>query len=154
VLEVCTDVPRQHWEARVLIFDRVAEAVADAVAEEIAYDPEYDARLTGCDLRTLGPEPGLGAHLVYLADAPATPIRPPRPTSRRRTTMNVRDGMNPIVVTAGPEHTLREAARRMTARGVGAAVIIDDELPGPCIITERDIVRCWTADGATCEVVS
>jgi hypothetical protein len=94
VLEVCTDVPRQHWEARVLIFDRVAEAVADADAEEIAYEPEYDVRLTGCDLRTLGPEPGLGAHLVYLADAPATPIRPPRPTSRRRTTMNVRDGMN------------------------------------------------------------
>jgi CBS domain-containing protein len=106
----------------------------------------------------------------------------------------------------------------MTARGVGAAAIVDDELPGPCIITERDIlhsngvgqsidtelvrdhltsevvyaaadwsleraagamirggfrhiivvdgpdvvgilsmrdiVRCWTADGATCEVVS
>jgi CBS domain-containing protein len=132
--------------------------------------------------------------------------------------MNVRDGMNPIVVTTGPDHTLREPARRMTAGGVGAAVIIDDELPGPCIITERDIlhsngvgqnidaelvrdhltsevvyaaadcsleraagamirggfrhiivvdgpdvvgilsmrdiVRCWTADGATCDVVS
>ncbi len=36
--------------------------------------------------------------------------------------MLVRDGMNPIVVTVGPRHTLREAARRMTAHGVGAAV--------------------------------
>jgi electron transfer flavoprotein alpha/beta subunit len=42
--------------------------------------------------------------------------------------MLVRDGMNPIVVTVGPEHTLREA-RRMTARGVGAGVVIGDELP-------------------------
>ena len=55
--------------------------------------------------------------------------------------MLVRDGMNPIVVTVGPEHTLREAARRMTARGVGAAVVIGDELPAPCIITERDILQ-------------
>jgi CBS domain-containing protein len=49
--------------------------------------------------------------------------------------------MNPIVVTVGPNHSLREAARRMTAHGVGAAVIVDDELPGPCIITERDILH-------------
>ena len=55
--------------------------------------------------------------------------------------MLVRDGMNPIVVTVGPSHTLREAARRMTARGVGAAVVIDDEQQGPCIITERDILH-------------
>jgi CBS domain-containing protein len=53
----------------------------------------------------------------------------------------VRDGMNPIVVTAGPEHTLREAARRMTARGVGATVVIGGERPAPCIITERDILQ-------------
>jgi CBS domain-containing protein len=55
--------------------------------------------------------------------------------------MLVRDGMNPIVVTVGPEHTLREAARRMTARGVGAAVVTDNEQPGPGIITERDILH-------------
>jgi len=55
--------------------------------------------------------------------------------------VQVRDGMNPIVVTVGPEHTLREAARRMTARGVGAAVVIDNEQPGPGIITERDILH-------------
>ncbi len=55
--------------------------------------------------------------------------------------MLVRDGMNPIVVTIGPDHTLREAARRMTARGVGAAVVIDEDAQGPGIITERDILR-------------
>jgi len=55
--------------------------------------------------------------------------------------MLVQDGMNPIVVTVGPGHTLREAARRMTARGVGAAVVIDNEQPGPSIITERDILH-------------
>lgn len=57
--------------------------------------------------------------------------------------MLVRDGMNPIVVTVGPAHTLREAARRMTARSVGAAVVLqDDDRPGPGIITERDILHC------------
>ena len=49
--------------------------------------------------------------------------------------------MNRIVVTVGPSHTLREAARRMTARNVGAAVVMDGEQPGPGIITERDLLR-------------
>ena len=55
--------------------------------------------------------------------------------------MRVRDGMNEIVVTVGPEHTLREAARRMTDHGVGAAVVHDPEQPGLSIITERDLLR-------------
>lgn len=55
--------------------------------------------------------------------------------------MRVRDAMTTVVLTAGPEHTLREAARRMTERGVGAAVIIDEQQAGPGIITERDILR-------------
>lgn len=58
--------------------------------------------------------------------------------------MLVRDGMNPIVVTVGPDHTVREAARRMTAHGVGAAVVIDEDAHGPAIITERDVLH---ADG-------
>jgi len=53
----------------------------------------------------------------------------------------VRDGMNEIVVTIGPDHTLREAASRMTERNVGAAVVMDNESPGPSIITERDLLR-------------
>lgn len=55
--------------------------------------------------------------------------------------MLVREGMNRIVVTVGPDHTLREAARRMTERKVGAAVVLDNEQAGPGIITERDLLR-------------
>ena len=36
-----------------------------------------------------------------------------------------------MVLTVGPGHTLREAAKRMTDKGVGAAVVIDEETPGP-----------------------
>ncbi len=57
------------------------------------------------------------------------------------TQLTVKDGMNPIVVTVGPDHSLREAARRMTARGVGAAVVMDAGSEGPGIVTERDILR-------------
>ena len=49
--------------------------------------------------------------------------------------------MNPIVVTVGPGHTLRQAAEKMTAHNVGAAVVLDDESMAPGIITERDLLR-------------
>jgi signal-transduction protein with cAMP-binding, CBS, and nucleotidyltransferase domain len=48
--------------------------------------------------------------------------------------------MSKVVLTLGPGHTLRDAAKRMTDKGVGAAVVIDDEYPGPRIISERDIL--------------
>lgn len=131
--------------------------------------------------------------------------------------MQVSDGMSSVVLTVGPGHSLRDAARAMTERKVGAAVVMDPDQPGPGIITERDllesvgagqspdqetvadhlstnltfaagdwsleraaeamvrggfrhlvvmdggeivgilsmrdIVRCWTSDGATCDVV-
>lgn len=54
--------------------------------------------------------------------------------------MQVRDGMSEVVLTVGPSHTLREAATMMVERGVGAALVNDDELPVPCIVTERDIL--------------
>jgi CBS domain-containing protein len=55
--------------------------------------------------------------------------------------LTVRDGMNAIVVTVGPDHSLREAARRMADRQVGAAVVMDTEGSGPGMITERDLLR-------------
>jgi signal-transduction protein with cAMP-binding, CBS, and nucleotidyltransferase domain len=55
--------------------------------------------------------------------------------------MEVRAGMSSIVLTVGPGHTLREAARRMTEKAVGAAVVIDEEAPGPGIVSERDILN-------------
>jgi CBS domain-containing protein len=54
--------------------------------------------------------------------------------------MNVRDGMSDVVLTLGPAHTLREAARQMSARRVGAAVVTDSEHAGIGILTERDIL--------------
>jgi len=54
--------------------------------------------------------------------------------------MEVREGMSSIVLTVGPGHTLREAARMMTEKGVGAAVVIDEEAPGPRVISERDVL--------------
>ena len=49
--------------------------------------------------------------------------------------------MSELVLTVGPGHTLREAARRMTERKVGAAVVIEEEQPGPGIVSERDILN-------------
>ena len=54
--------------------------------------------------------------------------------------MQVSDGMSPLVLTVGPGHTLREAAAKMVEKGTGAAIVIDDELPAPGIITERDLL--------------
>jgi CBS domain-containing protein len=48
--------------------------------------------------------------------------------------------MSRLVLTIGPAHTLREAARLMSARRVGAAVVIDDQQAGVGILTERDIL--------------
>lgn len=55
--------------------------------------------------------------------------------------MRVRDAMSTVVLTVGPEHTLREAARRMADRGVGAAVVFDPDSNGTGILTERDVLR-------------
>ena len=54
--------------------------------------------------------------------------------------MRVRDGMSTTVLTIGPGHTLHDAARVMSQRRVGAAVVLDPEAQGPAIITERDIL--------------
>jgi CBS domain-containing protein len=59
--------------------------------------------------------------------------------------MQVRDGMSSVVLTVGPSHTLREASRLMAGRGVGAAVVVDPESPGPGIVTERDVLRSIAA---------
>jgi CBS domain-containing protein len=54
--------------------------------------------------------------------------------------MQVRDGMSEVVLTVGPTHTLREAARMMTEKGIGAALVSEDDAPVPSIVTERDIL--------------
>lgn len=65
--------------------------------------------------------------------------------------MNVREAMSELVVTVGPTHTLRDAARAMSARHVGAAIVLDDAAAGPGILTERDILDAL-ADGCDPDV--
>ena len=54
--------------------------------------------------------------------------------------MQVHEGMSRVVLVVGPGHTLRDAARLMAERRVGAAVVMDPDTHGPGIITERDVV--------------
>ncbi|MER5441044.1 CBS domain-containing protein [Streptomyces sp. NPDC002790] len=55
--------------------------------------------------------------------------------------MLVRDAMSTMVLTIGPDHTLRQAARLMSARRIGAAVVLDPDGCGVGILTERDILN-------------
>jgi len=48
--------------------------------------------------------------------------------------------MSSVVLAVGPGHTLRDTAVKMAEKGTGAALVFDDESPGPRIITERDIL--------------
>ena len=55
--------------------------------------------------------------------------------------MLVRDAMSTVVLTIGPAHTLRQAARLMSARRVGAAIVLDSDNCGLGILTERDVLN-------------
>jgi CBS domain-containing protein len=63
-------------------------------------------------------------------------------TSQLRThdDLTARDAMSNVVLVVGPTHTLREAARRMSDRKVGAVVVMDPENDHPGILTERDVL--------------
>jgi CBS domain-containing protein len=54
--------------------------------------------------------------------------------------MLVRDAMSTVVLTIGPAHTLRQAAGLMSARKVGAAIVLDPDTCGLGILTERDVL--------------
>ncbi len=49
--------------------------------------------------------------------------------------------MSNVILTLGPGHTLRQAAQRMTEKGVGAAVVIDESEFAPKIVSERDVLN-------------
>jgi CBS domain-containing protein len=55
--------------------------------------------------------------------------------------MQVREAMSSSVLSIGPEHTLRHAARIMSERRAGSAVVIDPDGEGIGIITERDVLN-------------
>lgn len=60
----------------------------------------------------------------------------------------VSEHMSEGVVAAAPDWSLEHAASEMSTRGIRHLVVIEGgELIG--ILSIRDIVRCWTATGAT-----
>lgn len=54
---------------------------------------------------------------------------------------HVGDAMIPVTAIVGPEHTLRQASVRMVQNNTGAAVVLDISMPGPAVISERDILK-------------
>jgi CBS domain-containing protein len=59
--------------------------------------------------------------------------------------MEIRDLVVRDLVTVGPAHTLAQAAKLMSAKRVGSAIVLTDDAPG--ILSERDVLRA-VADGA------
>ena len=59
--------------------------------------------------------------------------------------MRVSDAMSPLNAIVGPEHTLQQAAVRMVQHRTGAAVVLEGALPGPGVVTERDLLRAVAA---------
>jgi len=59
--------------------------------------------------------------------------------------MEIRDLVVRDLVTVGPAHTLAQAAKLMSAKRVGSAIVLTEEAPG--ILSERDVLRA-VAEGA------
>lgn len=60
--------------------------------------------------------------------------------------MHVQDVMCTVSAIVGADHTLAQAAVRMVQNNTGAAIVMDHSLPGPAVVTERDLLRA-IADG-------
>jgi signal-transduction protein with cAMP-binding, CBS, and nucleotidyltransferase domain len=99
-------------------------------------------------------EEGTGAALVIDADSPTPGIVTERdllhavaagqdPDAER-----VGDHMSESVITAAPDWSLERAAAEMSRRNIRHLVVFEEsEAVG--VLSMRDIVRCWTSDGAT-----
>jgi CBS domain-containing protein len=79
--------------------------------------------------------------------------------------MNIQDVMNADLLTVAPQSTLREAARLMSDRNVGAALLVDPAIGSYLgIFTERDLLNAIAAghdpdaqrvaDSATSDIVT
>ena len=63
----------------------------------------------------------------------------------------VSDHLSPELTFAAPDWSLERAAEAMVAGGFRHLVVVDgDKMVG--VLSMRDIVRCWVADGATSEL--
>jgi CBS domain-containing protein len=66
-------------------------------------------------------------------------------------TEKVADHLTAELVFASPEWSLEQAAVAMVRGGFRHLVVVDEgETVG--VLSVRDVVRCWTDDGASCEV--
>lgn len=72
VVEVCTDVPAQTWEPRLLVCRDDAEVVATAADDWFRQEPEHDVRLAGYTRDTLRRVDGAPAPLCHVADESLT----------------------------------------------------------------------------------
>jgi signal-transduction protein with cAMP-binding, CBS, and nucleotidyltransferase domain len=102
-------------------------------------------------------EKGTGAALVIDAELPAPSI-----VTERDLLISVARGQDPAgervaehmsegVLSAAPDWSLERAAAEMSRRAVRHLVVFDGGDPIG-ILSMRDIVRCWTSDGATSEM--
>jgi signal-transduction protein with cAMP-binding, CBS, and nucleotidyltransferase domain len=102
-------------------------------------------------------ERGTGAALVIDAEMPTPSI-----VTERDLLISVAQGQDPDlervadhmsegVLTAAPDWSLESAAAEMSRRNVRHLVVFDGGEPVG-VLSIRDIVRCWTSDGATSEM--
>ena len=116
----------------------------------LAVGPGHTLRDTAAKMT----EKGTGAALVFDDEAPA-----PRIITERDILIAIGSGMDPdevtvadhmseSVISAAPDWSLERAADEMVKRGIRHLVVVDHgELVG--VLSMRDIVRCWTQEGAT-----
>lgn len=97
---------------------------------------------------------GIGAAIVEDEEWPVPRILTERDilkaigTGKDPDVEKVCDHMSESVITAGPEWSMERAAVEMSRRGIRhLAIYKDGEMIG--VLSMRDIMRVWTADGAT-----
>jgi CBS domain-containing protein len=89
---------------------------------------------------------GMGPGIITERDILISLGRGEDPDSER-----VADHLTSELVFAGPDWSLEQAAVAMVRGGFRHLIVIDGgETAG--ILSVRDIVRCWTDDGASCEL--
>ena len=102
-------------------------------------------------------EKGTGAALVIDSDLPTPSIVTERDLlisvarGQDPDLENVADHMSEGVLTAAPDWSLERAASEMSRRGVRHLVVFEEAEPIG-VLSMRDIVRCWTSEGATSEM--
>ena len=125
--------------------------VRDGMSEvTVTVGPSHTLR----EAATMMVEKGTGAALVSDADAPTPGI-----VTERDLLVSIGRGEDPDaelvaahmserVITAAPDWSLEHAASEMSRRNVRHLVVFEGgDAVG--VLSMRDIVRCWTAEGAT-----